>query len=125
MMFVGDKGKILAGFRVENPRLMSGAKAHCRRPPAQERQQRQQREPGQTLRRHAGSGWLPAKADRNRPAVSSMPRPISEAVNLYAVALRTGQRLLTTPATMQITNMPDANKYLAREYRKGFDPESI
>jgi len=26
---------------------------------------------------------------------------------------------------MKITNVPDANKYLSREYRKGWDPASI
>jgi hypothetical protein len=50
--------------------------------------------------------------------------PISEAVNLYAVALRTGKKLLYDGESMKITNLPDANKYLVREYRKGWDPQS-
>jgi hypothetical protein len=49
--------------------------------------------------------------------------PITEAVNLYAVALRTRQRLRYDAANMSITNVADANRYLSREYRKGWAPE--
>lgn len=51
--------------------------------------------------------------------------PITEAINLYAVALRTGKTLYYDAASMKITNVEDANKYLTREYRKGWDPASI
>jgi len=50
--------------------------------------------------------------------------PISEAVNLYAVALRTGQKLLYDGESRKVPNLADANKYLAREYRKGWNPQS-
>jgi hypothetical protein len=46
-------------------------------------------------------------------------------VNLYAVALRTRKKLLYDAASMSITNVPEANKYLFREYRRGFDPQSV
>jgi hypothetical protein len=49
--------------------------------------------------------------------------PISEAFNLGAVSLRLGgKRLLFDAAAGQITNLPEANKYLTREYRKGWEP---
>jgi hypothetical protein len=51
--------------------------------------------------------------------------PISEAVNLYAVALRTGKKLAYDGESRKITNLAEANKYTAREYRKGWDPQSI
>ena len=51
--------------------------------------------------------------------------PISEAVNLYAVALRTGKKLLYDGGSQKITNLAEANKYLIREYRKNWDPKSI
>jgi hypothetical protein len=51
--------------------------------------------------------------------------PITEAVNLYAVALRTGRKLLYDAHNRKITNVPEANKYLSREYRKGWDPRSL
>jgi len=50
--------------------------------------------------------------------------PISEAVNLYGVALRSRQRLKYDAANMSITNVSDANKYLARQYRKGWEVKS-
>jgi hypothetical protein len=51
--------------------------------------------------------------------------PISEAVNLYAIALRTGRRLLYDAQNTTFTNYEAANKYLSREYRKGFDPATV
>jgi hypothetical protein len=51
--------------------------------------------------------------------------PISEAVNLYAIALRTGKKLLYDAESRKITNLEAANKYLFREYRKGWEPQSI
>jgi hypothetical protein len=51
--------------------------------------------------------------------------PLSEAVNLYSVALRTGRRLLYDASAGTITNVSEANKYLAREYRAGWDPRNI
>jgi hypothetical protein len=50
--------------------------------------------------------------------------PISEAVNLYAVALRTGKKLLYDGQSQKVTNVAEAGKYLSREYRKGWDPRA-
>jgi len=50
--------------------------------------------------------------------------PISEAVNLYAVALRTGKKLLYDGESRKVTNLAEANKYLAREYREGWEPQA-
>jgi len=48
--------------------------------------------------------------------------PISDAFNLGAVSLRLGGRkLLFDAANMKVTNVPDANKYLVREYRPGWE----
>ncbi len=47
--------------------------------------------------------------------------PISDAVNLAAVSLRLGgRRLLWDSANAKITNIPDANRLLTREYREGW-----
>jgi hypothetical protein len=46
---------------------------------------------------------------------------ISEAVNLYSIALRTGKRLQYDAENMKIANVPAANQYLSREYRKGWE----
>jgi hypothetical protein len=120
MMFVGDKGKILAGYRVENPRLipekrMGGAP----QPPA-----RRQRESGELS--PGVKQWLAAcKGGAQSPGSFLNAGPISEAVNLYAIALRTGKRLLYDGANVKITNVPEANKYLSREYRKGFEIPAV
>jgi len=50
---------------------------------------------------------------------------ITEAINLYAVALRTNKLLKYDAANVTITNVPDANKYLNREYRAGWGPDNI
>jgi len=50
---------------------------------------------------------------------------ITEAINLYAVAQRTGKMLKFDEASRTITNVPDANKYLSRDYRTGWDPATI
>jgi hypothetical protein len=121
MMFVGDKGKILAGFHVESPRLIPEKRMReVQAPPAAERQrERGQVAPG--LRQ-----WIAAcKGGEQSPGSFLNAWPISEAVNLWAVALRTGRRLQYDAESMRITNMPEANKYLSREYRKGWEPESV
>ena len=124
MMFVGDNGKILAGFRVDSPRLIPEKRMRgyaVAETPAR----RGQREPGQIsdgLRQ-----WISAcKGGQQQSAGSFLNAwPISEAVNLYAVALRTGRKLNYDATTMTISNVPEANKYLSREYRQGWDPGSV
>ncbi len=116
MMFVGEKGKILAGFHVDSPRLipekrMKGYTQSA--PPA--RRQPNELSPG--LKQ-----WVAAcRGGQQSPGSFLNAGPLSDAVNLYAVALRTGRRLLFDAENTRITNVPDANKYLSREYRKGWE----
>jgi len=47
--------------------------------------------------------------------------PICDAVNLASISLRLGgRRLLWDSAGARITNLPEANKLLTREYRPGW-----
>ncbi len=121
MMFVGDKGKILSGFRVEAPRIITRGRANgdVAPPPA-----RAPRDPGQLS---AGlRQWIEAcKGGAQSPGSFLHAGPISEAVNLYAVALRTRKRLVYDAEAVKITNLPEANRYLSRDYRKGWDPETV
>ena len=121
MMFVGDKGKILAGFRVENPRLIPEKRMRGYQAP--EAPPRRQRDPGELS---AGiKQWIAGcRGGKHSPGSFLNAGPISEAVNLYGVALRSRQRLKYDAANMSITNVSEANKYLAREYRKGWEPKS-
>ncbi len=121
MMFVGDKGKILAGFHVENPRLIQGSKMRGMATTGPPR-----RQPGERPQLSAGlRQWIEAcKGGAQSPGNFVNAWPISEAVNLYAIALRTGRRLQYDAEKMTITNLPDANRHLSREYRKGWEPET-
>jgi hypothetical protein len=52
--------------------------------------------------------------------------PISDAINLGAVSLRMGgRRLLFDSANMKVTNVAEANKYLTREYRTGWELNGV
>jgi hypothetical protein len=48
-------------------------------------------------------------------------RPITDAVNLGTVALRAGKKVLFDSAGMRITNAPEANRFLVRDYRPGWE----
>ena len=106
MLFVGEKGKILAGFWGDKPRLLSGD-ARDALPAAVP----------------ANVDWV--KSFRGGEATSGnflLAGPISDAMNLAAISLRLGgKRLLWDAAAMKITNRPEAEKYLTREYRKGWE----
>ena len=119
MMFVGEKGKILAGFHVDSPRLIPEKAMRGRQAPP-ERPRRAQREPGQIS---AGlKQWIAAcRGGAQSPGNFLNAGPISETANLYAVALRTRQKLLYDGTSKRITNAADANKYLSRSYRKGWE----
>jgi len=126
MMFVGDKGKILTGFNVENPRLIPAARMKgVQTPPPPPRPQSGGSETPQLS--PGLKQWVAAcRGDKQHSPGSFLNAGgISEAANLYAVALRTGKRLLYDPKTATVTNVPEANKYLSREYRKGWDPQTI
>jgi len=117
MMFVGSKGKILSGFQLEDPQLITPGTTPKDQPA-----------PVYTRNQHVAPSmrqWIAAVRGGPQPPSSFLNAwSISEAVNLYAVALRTGKKLLYEGAAQKITNLPDANKYLSREYRKGWDPQA-
>jgi hypothetical protein len=47
--------------------------------------------------------------------------PVTETILLGGIALRAGKKVNYNSAEMKITNIPEANKYLVREYRKGWE----
>lgn len=116
MMFVGDKGKILAGFHVNNPHLIPEKRMAGRTVPELPKKERT-------------SGFIQfmeaVKFGKQCPGSFTEAGDITEAVNLYAVALRSGRLLKYDAVNRKITNFDDANKYLSREYRKGWSPEEI
>jgi hypothetical protein len=118
MMFVGDKGKILAGFRVENPQIISGTRMETAPPTPNVNEDQRALEAYQAFADAVKSG-------KQYPGSFREAEHITEAINLYAAALRSARMLKYDSATRTITNVPDANKYLSREYRAGWNPDSI
>ena len=123
MMFVGDKGKVLAGFWGDKPRLIPEKRMREYEASVPSRLARQ----AEGSERHAGlREWIAAVRGGPQPAgCFSNAGPLTEAVNLYAVALRTGKRLHYDAGNTKITNVPEANAHLSRNYRKGWEPEKI
>jgi len=116
ILFVGDRGSILAGFQGQNPRLFIQGE-------------------NRALRLDTGStdGIRAARSERSSPWVAACQgeeaspgnfvnaAAITDAVNLGTVALRAGRKVLFDSAAMRITNVPEANRYLVREYRPGWE----
>ena len=118
MMFVGDAGKILAGFRGERPRIVP---AHRMRQFAGDATDAAPR--GRPDRLQSLAAWV-AAARGGAPTYGDflLAGPISDAFNLGAVSLRLGgKRLWFDAAAGRITNAPDANRHLGREYRAGWE----
>jgi predicted dehydrogenase len=113
LMLVGDKGKILGGFLGENPRIIpeKKMKAHHGNKPVPE-------EP----RSRRSDTWAKAiKTNTQSDGSFQYAGPITETINLGAVALRAGKKIEYDAASMTITNDEKANEYLTREYRKGWE----
>jgi hypothetical protein len=51
--------------------------------------------------------------------------PFTEAYQLGNIALRAGHRIEWDPNSFRITNCREANRYLGREYRRGWDLREI
>jgi hypothetical protein len=117
LMFVGDKGKILAGFLGEEPKLLSGKK------PSGESAAALHPEGSSNPRAEAAALWASAcKGGAKTYGDFLLSGPISDAFNLAAVSLRMGgKRLVFDAAKAQVTNVTKANRYLTREYRKGWE----
>lgn len=117
MMFVGDKDIILTrGFHAENPYLLSkGVKGT------------------KEVSAAAGAVKMPGiqrfingvKESKQIAGSFRQAWSITEAVNLYATALRSHKTLFYDAKAMRITNDEKANEFLDRNYRKGWSLEEI
>ena len=113
MMFVGEKGKILAGFRGESPKIIpekrmveitGSAKA-----------------PKEVTNRN-DRAWIEAfQKGEQSPGTFLKAAPVTQTILLGAVALRAGKKVVYDAEKVEITNNPDANQYLSREYRPGWE----
>jgi len=112
LLFVGDKGKILAGFSGANPRLIPRRKMQAYKTPPE------------TLPRPIDEldQWIRAcRGVQPSDACFQNVYPFAETVCLGTIALRLDKKLTWDSAGMRFTNSPQANELLRREYRKGWE----
>ena len=70
--------------------------------------------------------WVVAvKAGKPAPCHFGYAGPFTEAYQLGNIALRVGHRIEWDPLAFRITNCREANQYLTREYRRGWDLREI
>ena len=70
--------------------------------------------------------WVVAvKAGKPAPCHFGYAGPFTEAYQLANVALRVGHRIEWDPLAFRVTNCREANQYLTREYRRGWDLREI
>jgi len=113
MMFVGDKGKIVGGFRCENPRLLPADKMTA---------YMKGKQPYKENVENGDPYWIRAfKNNTQSPGSFLNAGPVTETILLGGVALRAKKKVDYDSAAMKITNDEAANKYLYREYRKGWE----
>ncbi len=111
MMIAGDKGKIIAGFRGEGPRLIPESRMKDLKVEAP----KEERTDGNDI-------WIEAFKNKTQsPGSFLYAGSVTETILLGAVALRARRRVEYDSANMKITNVPDANKFLTREYRPGWE----
>ncbi|MBL7152676.1 MAG: Gfo/Idh/MocA family oxidoreductase [Phycisphaerae bacterium] len=111
-IFIGDKGKLMAGVYGESPRLIPEAKMKAYKLPAK------------TIRRIKTSheqDWANACKSGKQPGASfDYSGPLNEMVLLGNVAKKMGTKLDWDDENMKVTNIPEANKYVCRPYRDGW-----
>ncbi len=116
ILFVGDRGAILAGFLGQNPQHFAGGKTGPLWKDGAVPQPAKKEPSGRY------TAWIQAvQGGEQSPGCFLNAGPISDAVNLGTVALRAGKKVEFDSQNMKITNVPAANKYLYREYRKGWE----
>ena len=113
MMFVGDSGKILAGFRGEEPQIIPEKKM--------QEYTGSKKVPEGVVERGDGI-WINSMKNRTQsPGSFLYAQAVTDTILLSAVALRAGRKIEFDPMKMEITNVPEANEYLYREYREGWE----
>lgn len=116
VLYIGDKGMLIHETYGEKPTLIGDGVA-----------ERAQVVPVSLPRIRDGirgheMNWI--RAIRGEEAISSpfaVAQPLTETMLLGGVALRAGVPIDYDGVAGRVTNVPDANRYLDREYRKGWE----
>lgn len=112
MLFVGDRGKILAGFTGDSPRLIPQARM------------REFKAPPQTLRRPIGELEQFIRACRGvQPSDASFENayPFAETILLGTIALRVNKKLKWDTTKFEFANSKEANELRFRKNREGWE----
>jgi Oxidoreductase family, NAD-binding Rossmann fold/Oxidoreductase family, C-terminal alpha/beta domain len=113
MMFVGEEGKILAGFRGERPKII---------PEKRMLELTGSAEPPREITNRNDRAWIEAfKNSKESPGTFLKAAPVTQTILLGGVALRAGKKVVYDSEKIEISNKPDANQYLTREYREGWE----
>ena len=111
ILFVGDRGKILCGGWGGSPRIIPETKMKAYRRPAK------------SIKRVKGHhrDWINA-CKGGDPASSNFDYsgPLTEAVLLGTVAMRTGKKLIWDGIGMKAVNAPEADHFIHPEYHNGW-----
>ena len=109
-LYVGEKGTILVPLGA-GPRLIPESKMKGIKYP----------EPTLPISPGNHSEWVQACKGGPKPLANfDYAGPLTEMVLLGNIAIRTGENLNWDAAKMAITNVPKANEYLHRQYRRGW-----
>lgn len=113
LMFVGDAGKILGGFRGEKPRIIPKKKMDA---------YQGEKPQGPAKREGRSEAWVRSiLSGEESPGSFIYAGTVTEMINLGAVALRAKKKLEYNSAEMKITNDEEANKFISRDYREGWE----
>jgi predicted dehydrogenase len=113
LLLVGSKGKILGGFRGENPVLLPENTAMQGREAERIKSQEVDRKTDL---------WVDSMlAGKQTPGSFTRAQCITDTINLGAIALRTGKKIDFDAQKIQITNDPKAQDLLTRTYRAGWE----
>ena len=109
-LYVGEKGTIIAPH-MGGPRLIPESKMKGFKPP----------EPFLPRGVNHYQEWIRACKGGPKPLANfDYAGPLTEMVLLGNVAMRIGRKLIWDGPNMKVTNVPEANEYLQRQYRQGW-----
>ncbi len=119
ILFIGERGMILAGFHGEDPMLLTGGSMK----PLWDKPGSGEGSPGGRVDpRERSNPWLQAcRGGGASPGSFLNAAAITDTVNLGTVALRAGTKVEFDSGAVRITNVEDANRFLRRQYRPGWE----
>ncbi len=113
LLIVGSKGKILGGFRGENPMLLPEQRMASRPETEKINSRDVDRKTDQ---------WVDAMLEKQQtPGSFIRAQTITDTINLGAIALRAGKKVDFDSIQVKITNDEGANRFLTRDYRPGWE----